>query len=103
MRKAIIYAPTRNLMQSGLANKNNWKLVFVKNVDNQQEHLMGWESSFETQSQIVIDFDSKDAAVNYAVKMNLTFEVINPAAHTTEKKDITFNFSKNRNLYDFSN
>ncbi|MDR0485069.1 MAG: ETC complex I subunit [Alphaproteobacteria bacterium] len=103
MKKAIIYNPTRNLMQQGLAKKNVWKLVFVKEIDNKQEHLMGWTSSFETQSQIILEFNSKEDAINYATKKKLNFEVREPNASTLEKKDITFNFSKDRNLYNFSN
>ncbi|MDR2008819.1 MAG: ETC complex I subunit [Alphaproteobacteria bacterium] len=101
--KAIIYNPTRNLMQSGIANKNDWQLVFVKEVDNKQEHLMGWTSSFETQSEVVLSFISKVEAINYATKKGIDFEVRESPKTFSEKKDITFNFSKDRNLYDFAN
>ncbi len=101
MKKAIIYIPTRNLMQSGNSTSNIWKLVFNKETDNKQESLMGWASTFETQNQVVLKFKSKDDAVNYAQKNGLAFEVIEPEHLKNETKDITFNFSKDRNLYYF--
>lgn len=99
MKKVIIYSPTQNLMQSGRAGSSIWKLVFIKKVDNKSESLMGWVSSFETQSEVILKFSSKEEAVKYAQNNNLDYEVIKDEELKYDKKDITFSFSKNRNLY----
>lgn len=101
MKHAIIYNPTKNMMQSGSANSSIWKLIFKPEIDSAQEHLMGWVSAFETQSEVVLEFNSKEDAIKYAKQAGLNFEVIEPNKIHQEKKDITFNFSKNRNLYYF--
>lgn len=101
MKHAIIYNPTKNLMQSGSANSSVWKLMFKKEIDNKQEYLMGWASAFETQSEVVLKFKSKEDAIKYAKKAGLSFEVRESEILKNEKKDITFNFSKDRNRYYF--
>jgi hypothetical protein len=45
MKKAIIYIPNKNPMQSGLAKNDKWILEF-KTKDPTKNPLMGWESSF---------------------------------------------------------
>ena len=41
MKKAIIYIPNKNPMQSGLAKKDKWILEF-KTKDPTKNPLMGW-------------------------------------------------------------
>ena len=43
MKKAIIYIPNKNPMQSGLEKNNKWFLEF-KTKDPTKNPLMGWES-----------------------------------------------------------
>ena len=47
MKKAIIYIPNKNPMQSGLKKSNKWLLVF-DTKDPTKNPLMGWESSDDT-------------------------------------------------------
>ena len=47
MRKARIYIPNKNPMQSGLGKTNKWILEFETN-DPTENPLMGWESSDDT-------------------------------------------------------
>jgi hypothetical protein len=58
MKKAIIYIPNKNPMQSGLAKSNNWVLEF-KTKDPTKNPLMGWESSSDTYSELKLEFSSK--------------------------------------------
>ena len=44
MKKAIIYIPTKNSMQSGLGKSDKWLIRFETN-DSGLNPLMGWESS----------------------------------------------------------
>ena len=67
MRKAKIYVPNKNPMQSGLGKTNKWILEF-ETKDPTRNPLMGWESSNDTLSELKLEFSSKDQAINYAKK-----------------------------------
>ena len=55
MKKAIIYIPNKNPMQSGLAKSDNWILEF-KTKDPTKNPLMGWESSSDTYTELKLEF-----------------------------------------------
>ena len=67
MKKAIIYIPNKNPMQSGLGKTNKWVLEF-KTKDPTKSPLMGWESSTDTLTELRLEFSSKELAINYAKK-----------------------------------
>ncbi len=75
MKKAKIYKPTKTAMQSGKMNTKNWILEF-ETLDNSVSPLMGWESSRDTMSEVKLKFSSKDQAINYAKKNNITYTII---------------------------
>ena len=93
MKKAIIYIPNKNPMQSGLAKNNNWILEF-KTKDPTKNPLMGWESSSDTYSELKLEFSSKELAINYAKKKKIEFELIKPKKRKTVKKSYADNFLK---------
>ncbi|KAJ56419.1 ETC complex I subunit [Actibacterium mucosum KCTC 23349] len=64
--QARIYQPARNAMQSGNAKSNHWVLEFAPASARSVDPLMGWTSSADTQAQVKLSFDSKEAALNYA-------------------------------------
>ena len=49
-----IYKPSKTAMQSGIGNTKKWLAEYISDVDNVKDSLMGWNSSFDTQSQIRI-------------------------------------------------
>merc|ERR1712055_1183386 len=64
-RVVRIYKPAKNAMQSGTAGIKRWKIEF----DNQQRwenNLMGWSSSGDPVSNILLDFATKEDAVGFA-------------------------------------
>jgi hypothetical protein len=93
MKKAIIYIPNKNPMQSGLAKNEKWILVF-KTKDPIKNPLMGWESSSDTYSELKLEFSSKELAINYAKKKKIEFELIEPRKRKTVKKSYADNFLK---------
>ena len=93
MKKAIIYIPNKNPMQSGLAKNNKWILEF-KTEDPTKNPLMGWESSSDTLSELKLEFSSKENAINYAKKKKIDFEIIEPKKRKTVKKSYSDNFLK---------
>ena len=92
MKKAIIYIPNKNPMQSGLS-KNKWILEFITS-DPTKNPLMGWESSSDTLTEIKLEFSSKDLAINYAKKKKIDFEIIEPKKRKIVKKSYADNFLK---------
>ncbi|WP_380054351.1 ETC complex I subunit [Falsihalocynthiibacter sp. SS001] len=64
--RARIYQPSRNAMQSGMGKTKVWILEFAQASAREVDPLMGWTSSNDTQSQVRLKFDSKEAALEYA-------------------------------------
>ena len=93
MKKAIIYIPNKNPMQSGLAKNNKWILEY-KTEDPTKNPLMGWESSSDTFTEIKLEFSSRDLAINYAKKKKIDFEIIEPKKRKIVKKSYADNFLK---------
>ena len=93
MKKALIYLPNKNPMQSGIAKNNKWILEF-KTENPLKNPLMGWESSIDTLSEIKLEFSSKELAINYAKKKKIDFELIEPKKRKTVKKSYADNFLK---------
>ena len=93
MKEAKIYKPTKSAMQSGTKKYDKWILEFITK-DNDINPLMGWESSSDTLSEINLEFNSKDDAINYAKKNSINFEVIEPKIRKVVKKSYSDNFTK---------
>jgi hypothetical protein len=91
MKKAKIYIPNKNPMQSGLGKTDKWILEF-ETLDPTKNPLMGWESSSDTLSEIKLEFSSKDLAINYAKKKKIDFEIIEPKKRKITKKSYADNF-----------
>ena len=93
MKKAKIYIPNKNPMQSGLGKTDKWILEF-ETKDPTKNPLMGWESSSDTLTELKLEFSSKELAMNYAKKNNLDFEIIEPKKRKIVKKSYADNFLK---------
>ncbi|MEM6308293.1 MAG: ETC complex I subunit [Pseudomonadota bacterium] len=64
--RARIYKPAKNAMTSGQAKTKHWVLEYAPASVRDVDPLMGWTSSDDTQSQVRLRFDSKEAAMDYA-------------------------------------
>lgn len=64
--RARIYQPSRTAMSSGTAKTHHWILDFAPSSAREVDPLMGWTSSDDTQSQVRLRFESKEAALEYA-------------------------------------
>lgn len=76
--RARIYRPARNAMQSGTAKTHQWVLDFAPASAREVDPLMGWTSSTDTQAQVRLRFDTKEAALNYAADKGIEAQVIEP-------------------------
>ncbi|SEW30351.1 ETC complex I subunit conserved region [Cognatiyoonia koreensis] len=64
--RARIFKPARTAMSSGTAKTRGWVLEYTRSSAREIDPLMGWTSSDDTQSQVRLKFDTKEAAVAYA-------------------------------------
>jgi len=93
MKKAKIYIPSKSVMQSGQRRYNKWILEFITNKPGTNP-LMGWESSSDTYSELNLEFSSKELAIEYANKNEISFEIIEPKERKVIKKSYADNFTK---------
>ena len=75
---ARIYRPARTAMSSGTARTRRWVLEFTPESARDVDPLMGWTGSADTQSQVRLTFDSKDAALAYAREHGIEALVFEP-------------------------
>jgi len=93
MRKAKIYKPTKTAMQSGTRNTKNWILEY-ESLKTGISPLMGWETTKDTLSEIKLEFSTREQAIDFAKKNNISYYVINPQKRKFIKKSYTDNFTK---------
>lgn len=65
-------------MSSGSAKTHHWVLEFAPAEARQVDPLMGWTSSSDTQAQVRLKFDTKEAAVEYAAENGIDVQVQDP-------------------------
>lgn len=75
---ARIYQPARNAMQSGTGKTKYWVLEYVSDSAREVDPLMGWTSSSDTQAQVRLRFDTKEAALDYAKAQGIDAVVQEP-------------------------
>ena len=80
-------------MQSGTKNDEKWVIEF-ETKDTGINPLMGWETSSYTNSELKLEFSSKELALNYAKKNKIDFELIEPNKRKVVKKSYADNFLK---------
>jgi hypothetical protein len=73
---ARIFRPAKTAMQSGKAAIRHWILAFEPGAARLPDPLMGWTQTTDTDGQIRLSFESREAAVAYAQKRGLAFEVL---------------------------
>ncbi|KAF5905612.1 NADH dehydrogenase [ubiquinone] iron-sulfur protein 4, mitochondrial, partial [Clarias magur] len=66
-RKVRIFVPTRNAMQSGVQNTKKWKMDFDTR-ERWENPLMGWSSTADPLSNMVLTFSTKEDAIAFAEK-----------------------------------
>lgn len=96
--RARIYQPARNAMQSGQAKTKEWVLDFAPASSREIDPLMGWTSSTDTQTQVRMRFESKEAALAYAEAHGIDAVVLEPKkrAHNVRPGGYGENFATSR-------
>ena len=80
-------------MQSGIKKFDKWIIEFITEKPGINP-LMGWESSTDTNSELKLEFSSKEQAIEYAKKNKINFELIEPKIRKIIKKSYADNFTK---------
>lgn len=95
---ARIYQPARTAMSSGTAKTRNWVLEFAQSSSRAVDPLMGWTSSDDTQTQVRLTFDSKEAALDYAKQHGIDAHVSEPRKRAQNVRPGGYgdNFATNR-------
>ncbi len=66
----------RKTTQSGKANTGRWMLEFERQQPLRPDPLTGWNGSGDTDPQVRITFDTKEAAIAYCDKRRLAYHVL---------------------------
>jgi hypothetical protein len=76
--RARIYKPAKTAMSSGMAKTRDWVLEFAPAAPRQVDPLMGWTSSGDMNSQVHLQFDTLEAAQEYARERGIDAVVLKP-------------------------
>ncbi|MCI0598446.1 MAG: ETC complex I subunit [Beijerinckiaceae bacterium] len=93
---ARIYRPSRTATQSGIAKAKHWVLEFEPALPRQIDPLMGWTSSGDMESQVRLNFATKEEAVAYADKNGLSYHVEESKPESRKILSYADNFKSSR-------
>lgn len=94
-RKARIFVPARNNMQSGVNNTKKWKMEFDTR-ERWENPLMGWASTADPLSNLVLTFSTKEDAIAFAEKNGWSYDVEERKVPKPKSKSYGANFSWNK-------
>jgi NADH dehydrogenase len=96
--RARIFKPAKTAMSSGTAKTRNWVLEHVNETGRDVDPLMGWTSSSDTQAQVRLTFDTKEAALDYAKDHGIDAAVQEPNTRKANVRPGGYgeNFATNR-------
>lgn len=93
---ARIYRPAKSAMQSGEARTKEWVLEHEPVSARSIDPLMGWTSSADTQAQLRLYFDTKEAAIAYAERNGIPYSLAEPKPRRQIRKTYADNFKFGR-------
>lgn len=94
-RKVRIFVPARNAMQSGVKNTHKWKIDFDTR-ERWENPLMGWSSTADPLSNMVLTFSTKEDAIAFAEKNGWSYDITEKRVPKPRVKSYGANFSWDR-------
>ncbi|XP_052448426.1 NADH dehydrogenase [ubiquinone] iron-sulfur protein 4, mitochondrial [Carassius gibelio] len=91
-RKVRIFVSARNAMQSGVKNTQKWKMDFDTR-ERWENPLMGWSSTADPLSNMVLTFSSKEDAIAFAEKNGWSYDLTEKRVPKPRVKSYGANFS----------
>jgi hypothetical protein len=76
--RAVIHCPAPSVMQGGRSRGAEWALEFEPRARPFIEPLMGWTGGTDTLAQVRLRFPSREAAIAYANRQRVPYEVREP-------------------------
>jgi hypothetical protein len=92
MASVRIYKPPKSAMQSARGNMNHWLLEFEPGARQQVDTLMGWVGAGDTREQVRMKFDTREEAIAFAERNDLSYRVIEPKDRKVLGKSYADNF-----------
>ncbi|XP_016416577.1 NADH dehydrogenase [ubiquinone] iron-sulfur protein 4, mitochondrial-like [Sinocyclocheilus rhinocerous] len=91
-RKVCIFVPARNAMQSGVKNTQKWKMDFDTR-ERWENPLMGWASTADPLSNMVLTFSTKEDAITFVEKNGWSYDIAEKRVPKLRVKSYGANFS----------
>ena len=66
----------RRTTQSGRANSGTWMLEFERTETQRPDPLTGWNGSGDTNTQVRINFTSREEAIAYAERHGIPYHLV---------------------------
>lgn len=79
-------------MQSGRGKTHRWMVQFERAAPQVADPLMGWIGSSDTRPQLRLSFATRQEAIAFAERNNLSYVVHEPTAHMVRPKSYAENF-----------
>ncbi len=96
MATARILKPAKTAMSSGTYRTQRWILEYETATRRAPDALMGWIGASDALNQIRLQFDTLEAAVQFAEKKGLDYSVEQPHERTLKPKAYADNFRFDR-------
>jgi hypothetical protein len=90
--QARIYQPAKTAVQSGRRKTKEWLVEFEPRSRKEADRLIGWVGSDDTDQQVRLRFPTKEAAIAYCRREDLTFQVFEPHQRVVRPKAYAENF-----------
>ncbi|XP_061586061.1 NADH dehydrogenase [ubiquinone] iron-sulfur protein 4, mitochondrial [Cololabis saira] len=94
-RKVHIYVASKTAMQSGSNSTKKWKMDFDTR-ERWENPLMGWASTADPLSNMLLAFTSKEDAVAFAEKNGWSYDITEKRSAKPRVKSYGANFSWNK-------
>lgn len=95
--RARIYRKPKSAMQSGMEGTEAWQLSYAPDRRAENDPLMGWWGSTDTQGQVSLSFASREAAVAYAEAHGIGYDLeLPPRERAMKPKAYADNFRYGR-------
>ena len=92
MSDVRIFRPSKTAMQSGQRRTHRWVMQFERDAPQVADPLMGWIGSSDTRPQLRLSFATRQEAIAFAERNNLSYVVHEPTAHMVRPKSYAENF-----------
>ncbi len=93
---ARIYRPAKTAMSSGRAKTHRWVLEYEPEQPKEIEPLMGYTTSGDMRSQIRLEFDTQEEAIDYAKRSGIAFRIFEPKERVRATIAYSDNFRRDR-------